>query len=355
MAYTLKNAKKVEGKWRGRLRKYSNVSGSGIGYERKAGVNTYRLCIVVFVDRKLPLNQLRHDEVIPESLEGIPTDVQQLVFSAEEDPNLYRPSPGGCSIGHYRITAGTLGSWAKFAGNWVILSNNHVIADSNNGAKGDQILQPGNYDGGKIPIAHLREWVPINFDSGGSLPPIPDCPIGDFFAKSLNKGSRLAGRETRLVSVQGRAFEDGNPNYVDAALADAFEPAEDVVRPEILEIGPLNPTPILEYFLGDGVQKRGRTTELTRGEVTIIDATLQVGYGNNKVATFSDQLIIEEEDGKDFSLGGDSGSLVVSLGKRPYGLLFAGGTDGAGRKVTVVNKISRVLEHFPGLEFPGEE
>jgi len=55
-----------------------------------------------------------------------------------------RPLRIGCSVGHFRITAGTLGCIVRNgAGGVMILSNNHVLADENRARKGDSILQPG--------------------------------------------------------------------------------------------------------------------------------------------------------------------------------------------------------------------
>ena len=52
-----------------------------------------------------------------------------------------------------------------------ILSNNHVIANSNLCSTGDKILQPGVYDGGvvgKDDVASLDRWVEVKFTE---LPP----------------------------------------------------------------------------------------------------------------------------------------------------------------------------------------
>src|SRR5713101_5810378 len=60
-----------------------------------------------------------------------------------------RPLVVGCSIGHFRITAGTLGCFVSTkSGEPRILSNNHVLANENSGKKGDAIIQPGQFDGG---------------------------------------------------------------------------------------------------------------------------------------------------------------------------------------------------------------
>lgn len=60
----------------------------------------------------------------------------------------HRPAPGGVSVAHVKVTAGTLGSRAiGLAAPWnnrhLILSNNHVLANSNNASVGDSIVQPG--------------------------------------------------------------------------------------------------------------------------------------------------------------------------------------------------------------------
>lgn len=75
-----------------------------------------------------------------------------------------RPSPGGVSIGHYMITAGTLGCLVQdTSGLQHILSNNHVLANSNNARQSDPIYQPGPHDGGtsKDEIAKLWRWRPL--------------------------------------------------------------------------------------------------------------------------------------------------------------------------------------------------
>src|ERR1039458_303938 len=56
-----------------------------------------------------------------------------------------RPLRIGGSVGHYKITAGTLGCFVLPLGGGAlhILSNNHVLADENHGKAGDAILQPG--------------------------------------------------------------------------------------------------------------------------------------------------------------------------------------------------------------------
>jgi len=42
-----------------------------------------------------------------------------------------------------------------------MLSNNHVLANSNAAKKGDAILQPGSADGGSKTVARLECFIPI--------------------------------------------------------------------------------------------------------------------------------------------------------------------------------------------------
>src|SRR5439155_886584 len=98
-------------------------------------------------------------------------------------------------------------------------------------------------------------------------------------------------------------------------------------------------------LLGLNVQKYGRTTKLTKGQITGINGTVTVCYEVFiifclKSATYVDQLIIEPGS---FSGGGDSGSLIVSddQNKNPVGLLFAGSSS-----QTIANRIDLVLNYF---------
>src|SRR5207244_9603265 len=76
-----------------------------------------------------------------------------------------RPAPGGVSGGHFRITGGPLGGVVRVGGRRVVLSNNHVLANSGAARIGDPILQPGPADSGtrEDAIATLERFVEIHF------------------------------------------------------------------------------------------------------------------------------------------------------------------------------------------------
>ena len=218
-----------------------------------------------------------------------------------------RPAPGGVSVAHFRVTAGTIGCLsigrsAPRNSRLMILSNNHVLANSNNAAFGDCICQPGPLDGGRCPadqIAILERFVPINFAGGVNY---VDCATGWCWTDRVRK---------ELVYLSGG-------------------------QPQFFRIGSAPIAPQMNMAVG----KSGRTTQLTRGTIIDISATVRVNYGGGRVALFSDQISIRGAGGALFSDGGDSGSSIWTWdnSRRPVGLLFAGGGG-----ITFANKMSRVI------------
>ncbi|WP_225987074.1 S1 family peptidase [Streptomyces spectabilis] len=222
-----------------------------------------------------------------------------------------RPCPSGFSVGNVRVTAGTLGSVvydflpgasvdppaaglgvpAKF----YILSNNHVLADSNRAQLGSPVVQPGVFDGGQDPadrIATLERFVTIQF--------APQIPL------------------------------DRHNNVVDAALA-AVD-FQDATREQYFSGAPRAWRRKTNVAVGDRVKKSGRTTNISFGRIISVDATIDVNYGTAGTARFKDQILTTN-----ISAGGDSGSLVTTFDNVALGLLFAGSST-----VTVLNHIENV-------------
>lgn len=255
----------------------------------------------------------------------------------------WRPAPGGVSIGHGMVTAGTLGMVVVKDGKRVIISNNHVLAACNQGGIGDPIYQPGIYDGGggNDIIGTLYDYMPIGFH-------IPDngngCPIANAFVGLCNTGLRAFGRRTRLKATKKPMPKGEWPkNYADVALC--LPNSDDDILDEILEVG--IPTKTGQAAEGYRVWKSGRTTGLTSSYVLGIDATVQVSYGSAGNAMFYNQVLCRPE----LLAGGDSGSVVV-LAKMDtvVGLGFAGSTE-----MAVMNEWSEVDKALGGLELPGQE
>jgi hypothetical protein len=282
------------------------VVGIWVGYKITGGRRTRTVGVCVGVRKKLPLTALRADQLIPATVQDVPTDVQEVGEIQALAPLEYtarrRPCPGGFSVGHLEIAAGTLGAWVKREGDerWYILSNNHVLANESRARLGDPILQPGPYDGGSIldRIATLTAVAPF-----------------------------------------------GDPVLVDGALAVADDPT--FANPTIHGIGA--PAGWRDAQLGERVSKSGRTTEVTSGEITGLNAVVNVQFDTG-LRRCADQIIIGPGG---FSAGGDSGSLIIAAADRKVvGLLFAGSAE-----ITIANRMSHVVEalgiRFETVEEPG--
>jgi hypothetical protein len=316
------------------LSKYSilskpNVVGVGYGYKEKSGQRTADLCVVAMVRVKLPKSSLAPHELVPKTLNGISTDVVQVgeIRALQARTDRWRPAPGGVSIGHYQITAGTLGTVVRDAvgGERLILSNNHVLANSNDAQIGDAITQPGPIDGGHAisdKIATLERFIPIEFSSEPS-----DCDTAKWVADAANFFARLLSSRSKLVPVRE------NPaavNQVDAAIARPVDDGD--LLNEILDIGEVSGT--AEPKLAMGVRKSGRTTAFTAGQITVLEATIDVNYGEGRKARFEGQIVSTP-----MSQGGDSGSLLVAgESLQAVGLLYAG-----SNQATIFNPIDEVL------------
>lgn len=312
------------------LKKKLNVNGVGVGHKIVNGKDTGEICLTVLVREKVSKASLAKKDLIPDSLNNIPVDVVQIgnVVAYKARTSRWRPAPGGVSIGHYAITAGTLGAFVKdrSTGETMILSNNHVMANSNDAYNGDAILQPGPADGGSNPadrIASLERFVRIQFTggNGGST-----CSITNWLSGFLNFFAKAVGSRSRLVPTR----IETEFNEVDAALA---KPVAGTITNDIIDIGEI--TGIKAAAVGMSVRKSGRTTETTSGTIQTLHTNVDVGYGGGRVATFENQIVAG-----DMSNPGDSGSLVVD-GSEPLavGLLFAGSDTS-----TIFSPIDRVLD-----------
>ena len=304
-----------------------NVVGVGVGRKIRDDEETGEPCLTVFVTQKLPLDALREEDRIPASVRHCKTDVVELgqVFAGdgvvsrlsesavpdravpesghpEARPSAMpgevlrhraRPARGGSSIGHYKVMGVTIAAGVIDRGahpgiplRYYVLSNNHVLADSNAARIGDPILQPSSADGGRHPqdsIGRLARFVPLRFD--------------------------------------------GEPNLVDAAVAEVDFP--DLDR-SIAWLGyPREPSP--RARIGQILRKTGRTTCFSTGAVLAVNTTIDVNY-SGRVARFVRQIVTTC-----MSAPGDSGSLALDGQERPVGLIFAN-----SERVTIMNPIGFV-------------
>jgi hypothetical protein len=225
--------------------------------------------------------------------------------ASPESPSRVRPARPGTSVGHYAITAGTLGAFVRVDGSDRprVLSNNHVLADENRGSVGDEILQPGVFDGGRAGV------------------------------------DRIAALE-RFV-----ALDPNSLNHVDAALGLLDDDIE--FDPSLEEIDTTNRLASPEEV--EHVIKRGRTTQLTRGSITAIEVDNVVVRFSTGPMRFDSQIEIASPETGGFSRGGDSGSLIFDEPTGDaVGLLFAGSDQGGphGTGVTYANPLAIVFERL---------
>ena len=241
---------------------------------------------------------------VSKSLDGVPVVLKvsgkiRALGGIDTTARFDRPVPIGVSTGNaLEASAGTIAARVTNGTNVYALSNNHVYALENHAPLGSNVLQPGVYDGG---------------DSGDVIGALHDFePI---------------------------TFSDTADNTVDAAIAlsstallGTATPADGYGTPE---------STIVAATVGEPVQKYGRTTSLTSGAITGVNAIVKVSYDSG-VARFVNQIIVESAT--PFIKAGDSGSLLVTdPGRNPVGLLFAG--NGSG-KLAIANPIDPVLSRF---------
>ncbi|MGH7476746.1 MAG: PKD domain-containing protein [Longimicrobiales bacterium] len=273
----------------------AGIIGAGIGLQDGAPA------IVVYAVTPTAVAQAK----FPPHLSGHPLRavVTGLIMAGDiNDPtSRERPAPNGFSVGHPDITAGTLGAKVSDGTSVYILSNNHVLANSNDASIGDPALQPGPFDGGTSAdqIGTLADFEPIRFDGSDNT------------------------MDAAIAVVNGADLLGATPDYAYGAPG----------------------TNVQGATLNLAVQKFGRTTGLTHGTVAETDLTVSVcyearGFFCTKSATFTDQIGITPGD---FSAGGDSGSLIVTddSNKNPVGLLFAGSSTR-----TIANPIGPVMSRF---------
>jgi hypothetical protein len=303
-----------------------NVVSVGVGFRNREREGLKELCIVCSVDRKRPLNELRDRDRVPRAFGEFRVDVKESgrfrALGAAQAERLRPARPGG-SVAHVDVTAGTFGCVVSRNGERFILSNNHVLANGNRARLGSLVTQPGKHDGGdprRDAIAKLVEFVPLAYDGQ------PD-PVAPSRGNPDASGCASALRFTKRAAANGPVNRAG-ANIVDCAIALPDNPT--LISTEILGIGA--PRGVSVGALGMRVQKSGRTTGHTYGDIEQIDVTSRVEYDHGSV-TFTGQLMSTA-----VSAGGDSGSAVLDMQRNVIGLLFAGSPTS-----TLINPIQDVL------------
>jgi hypothetical protein len=298
------------------------VVGVDINEKVSKGKPTGELSIVVYVEEKKPKSKLGKDEVIPAEIDGIPTDVKEerIELHASRvalvdvvplvDATKYTTLHGGISMGPCRsvhldppdvpasgdyIFVGTLGAIVRDRTTQatMALTNFHVACVDNGWAAGNAMCQPGRPDGGSCPA-----------DTFGTLTRAALSDHVDGAVVSINTGKTTDCAIEEIGDVKGQAAATQNM----------------------------------------AVRKRGRTTGLTYGTVTSVDASVSINYGDGLGNhTLKNQIRVEPDTTKSaqFSDHGDSGSVVVDGSNNVIGLLFGGSAA-----ATYANPIQFVLDEL---------
>lgn len=298
------------------------VTGVDIAEKVVDGAPTGELSIVVYVDQKRPLESIAESDRVPVEIDGIKTDVQEMVIELQVltpvepgalqlDPSAYPTLVGGISMGPhapiyltppevptagYYNSSGTLGALVRdhATGATMALTNFHVAARTLAWTTSDRMTQPSMPDSG-------------------------------------NTGTQF-GSLTRAVLSEN---VDGAVVTLDAGQA---------WEARVQDVGWVTGTAVAAA--GMAVQKRGRTTDHTFGSVHSVDATVTVDYGGTiGRRTLRSQVRISPDTARNarFSNRGDSGSVIMDNHGNAVGLLFAGSTDGTA---TFANPIAAALSEL---------
>jgi hypothetical protein len=284
-----------------RVFRFPNVIGYGVGQRTTGGRKTGEPCLVVFVQRKLPLSALRAAEILPRIVETrhgvLKIDVvEQAMPQLGADNASYRPLRGGCQIS---VSAsggsGTLGAvmYDRRDADVVLLTCNHVLTIA-----GQRTVMPNNTVVSQPtmgrPVGRTKRIVPWFL-----------TPLGDFDAKWQARVDAGIVTLDAGVDAQFRVIDLGKHPYV-----------------------PLPPSEGLE------VRKRGFTSELTAGTVEHVDLAIILDDSNGdrvRIGGPGSGFSVRSSADQSFFLRGDSGSLVVDAdGGAARGLMFGGDFKAGG-------------------------
>jgi len=263
---------------------------------RKANVNVvYQKGdrLIVNVIKKLPLSDLKNQDIVPRIVDGLQTDVIEIGEITDFNYKKYRPVMGGISCIESNKGSGTLGVIVKDAttGGLAGLTCNHCA-----GTLFDIEHTWPVY--GNTALSHIKMYQPSPNDGGESIDSL--------------------GAPIRAIPTQ---YGDNGNNLVDAAI---IEIPYDMAKTDIqnIHIGPFQfIEDKLGYEAGTEVWKNGRTTDFTQGSITATEVDAMVTSGSD-YAYYSDLIMMDLEANP-----GDSGSIIFVKSQgiwKIIGILTAG-------------------------------
>src|SRR5712691_5648129 len=277
----------------------------GIVY-RDGRARPRRVGIRFHVARKLPLNELSGNNLLPKRIGGYICDVIEAAY----EPHGVRPSESfdplqpGISIGNLiRQSTGSLGAFVRDAqsGRVCMLSNWHVLCGSTAAAIGDPISQPGPRHLGANParpVARVLRWADL-----------------------------AHGLDAALAAIDQNVATNDLPLGLTSGAAGIAEPS-----------------------VGMRVVKSGVITGVTHAIVDGVEGSYPMNYG-----AFGDtqrwmdgiRLVIDPAERVDeISLSGDSGAVWIETATNLAVALHFAGEDGLGplAEYALAHPMPRVLE-----------
>ena len=273
-----------------------NIVGIGISQKELNNKDTGHLGLTFYVERKLPKAKIKVGKLIPPIISvagrtAVFTDVQQVGKIGPQINRRQQPIASGYSIGN-RNETGTLGAIVSKGGQYLLLSNSHVLADSGDGHRGDPIYYPGDVDRGRAKLQKI-----------GTLAQIFPFKKSESFVNKVDAALAM--------------LDENFANKIDLSIYKAKSPYE-----------------VADPVRGMAVAIRGRTSGNSEGVVKDVHFSVQIPYPSLGKLGFINQIWCTR-----YSKGGDSGSVLVDkkTGKI-VGLHVAGSSEGS-----IANPISEVV------------
>jgi hypothetical protein len=267
---------------RAELMAYPGVIAVEIGVKQTGNDLTNDLAFRVYVVRKRAKQELTPEEIIPDKILGVKTDViEQDIPRLTFDDDKYRPLKGGIQIANEESSTGTLGCIARRTSDnaIVVLSNSHVLMGGGVSVPSIEVGQP------EIGCCCCCKTNQIGHVVRNKHDGVVDCAIAQLNAGIISE------------NVIRRLNDDNTDGVLDGSTAAV-----------------VNPT--------DKVKKVGRTSDKTEGIIVSITHSTSANTTEGTPAR-TNQILIRPRPGFPlFQDRGDSGSVLVDKNNKVVGLMW---------------------------------